>query len=195
MGGNDLMNIQKICLLLFALINAFVLTGCATMTRGTTETVMVQSTPSGADVRVSNGFTGRTPFSFTAPRKGDLVVTISLPGYEAQDHILYSNVAGKGAAGVAGNALIGGVIGIGVDMATGAALSHKPNPLVVTLKPVGIPMTEKIQPVKLDVSSPEPATSPSPTAALPAAKNGSTQDSAGAAGASTGSGIVTPSKP
>jgi len=195
MGSKFLMNIHKISLLLFALINVLVLTGCATMTRGTTETVMVQSTPSGADVRVSNGFTGRTPFTFTAPRKGDLIVSISLPGYEAQDHILYSNVAGKGAAGVAGNTLIGGVIGIGVDMATGAALSHKPNPLVVTLKPVGIPMTEKMPTVKLDASSPEPATSPSSSAALPAGKNESTQDNAGAAGASTGSGIVTPSKP
>ncbi len=132
------MNIPKVCLLSCALIHALVFTGCATVTRGTTETLMIQSTPSGADVRVSNGFTGRTPFTFTAPRKGDLIVTISLSGYESQEHILHSSVAGKGAAGVAGNALIGGVIGIGVDMATGAALSHKPNPLVVTLKPVAV---------------------------------------------------------
>jgi hypothetical protein len=160
------MNIPKVCLLSFVLINALVFTGCATVTRGTTETLMIQSTPSGADVRVSNGFTGRTPFTFTAPRKGDLIVTISLPGYESQEHILHSSVAGKGVAGVAGNALIGGVIGIGVDMATGAALSHNPNPLIVTLKPVESATDEK-HPVT--PTEPAVAASVAPPAAAPEA--------------------------
>ncbi|RXK55013.1 PEGA domain-containing protein [Oleiharenicola lentus] len=188
------MNLPQVCLLSFALINAFVFTGCATVTRGTTETLMIQSTPSGADVRVSNGFTGRTPFTFTVPRKGDLIVTISLPGYEAQEHILHSSVAGKGAAGVAGNALIGGVIGIGVDMATGAALSHKPNPLVVTLKPMVIPVAEKAPPVPPETTAPGPDT-PTASAAPPvAAKEEPAGGNAGASADSPGGGVAAPNK-
>ena len=40
---------------------------------------------------------------------------------------------GAGTAGMAGNLVVGGIIGMGVDAATGAMNSHVPNPLVVTL--------------------------------------------------------------
>jgi hypothetical protein len=43
----------------------------------------------------------------------------------------------SGAAGFAGNILAGGLIGMGVDAATGAAQDHKPNPVIVTLRPKG----------------------------------------------------------
>ncbi|MGO3927394.1 translation initiation factor 2, partial [Rhodopseudomonas pseudopalustris] len=39
----------------------------------------------------------------------------------------------------AGNLLLGGVVGMGVDAATGAAMDHHPNPVVVTLQPVPAP--------------------------------------------------------
>ena len=35
----------------------------------------------------------------------------------------------------AGNIIAGGLIGMGVDAATGAATDHKPNPVIVTLQP------------------------------------------------------------
>lgn len=35
--------------------------------------------------------------------------------------------------------LAGGLIGMGVDAATGAATDHKPNPLIVTLQPSAPP--------------------------------------------------------
>jgi len=37
------------------------------------------------------------------------------------------------------NLLAGGLIGMGVDAATGAATDHKPNPVIVTLEPVAPP--------------------------------------------------------
>lgn len=181
------MNITKVCLLSCALINALLFTGCATVTRGTTETVMIQSVPTGADVRISNGFTGRTPFTFTVPRKGDLIVTLSHPGYVSQEHVLHSGVAGKGAAGVAGNVLIGGVIGIGVDMATGASLSHKPNPLVVTLQRIEPPTDGggKLPPAATDplLSKPDssPPVPPAATSAPVAAQSELPSSSSGAA--------------
>ena len=43
-------------------------------------------------------------------------------------------MATAGGAGLAGNVLLGGVIGLGVDAATGAAFDLVPNPLKVTLE-------------------------------------------------------------
>ena len=58
------------------------LCGCATITRGTHEALVVESEPSGAQVRLSSGLTGTTPTSFKIPRKGEFVVTIFKEGYE-----------------------------------------------------------------------------------------------------------------
>lgn len=47
-----------------------------------------------------------------------------------------TSLAGSGAAGFAGNVLLGGVVGMGVDAATGATLEHTPNPVNATLRPL-----------------------------------------------------------
>jgi hypothetical protein len=129
------MKIPNVGLLLGALSSALFFAGCASITRGTSEQLMVQSEPSNAQVKLSNGFTGLTPVSFTVPRKGDIVVTVSKDGYEPVQIEVKSKLDGKGTAGFLGNALIGGVIGGGIDVATGATLAHLPNPVKVTLQP------------------------------------------------------------
>ena len=45
------------------------------------------------------------------------------------------DVSGSGGAGFAGNLLLGGFVGMGVDAATGAAMDHKPNPIAIGAKP------------------------------------------------------------
>ena len=55
--------------------------------------------------------------------------------YRATSGSLRAQLAGSGAAGFAGNVVAGGVIGMGVDVATGAALEHTPNPVFVALEP------------------------------------------------------------
>lgn len=45
-----------------------------------------------------------------------------------------TELVGNGAAGLAGNVLIGGVIGMGTDVATGATQDHKPNPVHAVLE-------------------------------------------------------------
>jgi hypothetical protein len=49
---------------------------------------------------------------------------------------LTTEVPATGAAGFAGNILVGGLVGMGVDAVTGAATDHKPNPVIVTLQPI-----------------------------------------------------------
>ena len=112
--------------------------GCASVTRGTTEAISITSTPAGATADVSGldvPTTCVTPCVVQARRNADITVSIAKPGYEPQIIPLTKEIPGSGAAGFAGNVLVGGVVGMGVDAVTGAALDHKPNPVEVTLQP------------------------------------------------------------
>lgn len=140
--------------------------GCA-VTRGTESTIQLESSPPGAQVSTrivdpcslsecppmeapdgqtppprptiadAYGPNCVTPCSIRVSRKDALLVTFTLAGYQPATVPVTTRVAGAGAVGVAGNVLIGGVVGLGVDAATGAALEHQPNPVVVTLAPTG----------------------------------------------------------
>lgn len=58
---------------------------CATITRGTTSQVQIQSEPSGADVRTSTSFTCTTPCTMTVNRKDGFSVTFTKAGYEPEE--------------------------------------------------------------------------------------------------------------
>lgn len=124
-----------LCGLIFGLAGLFV-SGCATVTRGTKDTLVIESEPAGADVRLSNGMTGKTPTSFKLPRKHPLVVNIEKEGYEPISVNVNSQVSGAGAAGMAGNVLVGGLVGAVVDPLSGAMKDLRPNPVKVTLVPL-----------------------------------------------------------
>jgi hypothetical protein len=112
--------------------------GCASVARGTTETISIASTPSGAEAVISGlevPTICTTPCAVVAKRNADISVTVQKSGYEPQVVPLTKDIQGSGAAGFAGNILLGGLIGMGVDAATGAATDHKPNPVIVTLRP------------------------------------------------------------
>ncbi|PLX36812.1 MAG: translation initiation factor 2 [Hyphomicrobiales bacterium] len=108
---------------------ALVLGGCATVTRGTTNDVTFLSTPSGAEVRTSTGRVCTTPCTLKIDRKEEFVATFTAPDYPPVEVEVVTKVANAGAAGFAGNVLAGGVIGMGVDAATGSTLEHVPNPI------------------------------------------------------------------
>ncbi|WP_322516945.1 translation initiation factor 2 [Rhodopseudomonas palustris] len=122
---------------------ALLLSGCASVTRGTTENISIASTPSGALASVAGTdapFSCVTPCVVEVNRNADITVSLSKEGYEPQIIPLTREISGGGGAGFAGNILLGGVVGMGVDAATGAAMDHKPNPVVVTLQPVPAPV-------------------------------------------------------
>lgn len=128
-------NYRIIFALLFGPL-ALLMTGCATVTRGTTDTVHIDTDPSGADIRLSNGMVCTTPCNLEIKRNAhDVDVAIELAGYHSEKTMLESKIAGGGVAGVAGNAIIGGVVGIIIDSATGAMLDIHPNPLIVEMVP------------------------------------------------------------
>jgi hypothetical protein len=126
---------RSIVTLSLALVGMGLLSGCATITRGTTEVLVVETTPSGADVDISNGLRCRTPCALEVKRKSNLVLDITKDGYESMRVNVLSEVAGAGAAGMAGNVVLGGLIGAEVDAATGATKRLTPNPVRITLNP------------------------------------------------------------
>lgn len=114
-----------------------ILAGCATMTRGTRQAFTVTSEPSNANVQFSTGQTCTTPCTLELPRGDDFQVTVTREGYQEQTANVVSAISGGGGAGMAGNVVFGGLIGAGVDAASGAMNDLQPNPLHIELEPVG----------------------------------------------------------
>lgn len=129
--------------------------GCASVTRGTTENLSIASAPSGAEATISgldNPTACVTPCTVVVKRNADISVSIAKEGYEPQVVQLTKEIPPAGAAGFAGNVILGGLVGMGVDAVTGAATDHKPNPVEVTLQPITRP------------ARPAPPRKPRPTA-------------------------------
>jgi hypothetical protein len=113
------------------------LSACATITRGTNQNFVVESSPSEANVKLSTGQTCVTPCTLRMKRKSEFVVTIAKDGYQTQEAHIHGVMKGGGGAAMAGNVIFGGLIGAGVDASNGSLMNLKPNPLQVTLVPVG----------------------------------------------------------
>ena len=107
---------------------------CATVTRGVNEGWSVNSVPPSASVTTSNGLSCEaTPCTFKMRHNAEFDVTVSKPGYKPfHGHVIHQ-VSTAGGVGMAGNVLVGGLIGATVDVASGAMMELKPNPLNVTL--------------------------------------------------------------
>jgi hypothetical protein len=134
------------------------LSGCATVTRGTSETFVIETQPAGADVHLTNGLSCTTPCSLKLKRKDGFVAKIAKPGYEPVEATVTSSTSGGGGVAMAGNLVLGGIIGAGVDASNGSMNDLKPNPLRVTLTAVAAPATAT-------AATPAPATPAAPTAA------------------------------
>ncbi len=117
-------------------ILAAALSGCASITRGTSANFTIQTSPAGAHAALSSGETcAATPCTLRRPRNQGFTVTLSLPGYQTSTHEITHNRTTAGTwIGIAG-----GPISLGIDAATGASHNLFPNPLVVTLVPVAAP--------------------------------------------------------
>lgn len=129
------------------------LSACATITRGTTEKFKIETMPTAAAVSLSTGQTCTSPCELKLKRKDGFVVTASKEGYETATAKVESKVKGGGVAGAAGNALFGGIIGAAVDGSNGSMRDLTPNPLRLTLNPIG--------PVVPAAAEPAPAPAPS----------------------------------
>ncbi len=90
--------------------------GCASVTRGMTDQVQIVTNPASSDVRTSMGQACTSPCTLQFNRKDEFTVIASKPGYHSAEMAVTTRVAGGGVAGFAGNVLLGGVVGMAVDV-------------------------------------------------------------------------------
>ena len=83
------------------LISLVIVSGCASITRGTSEAYAIESEPVGATANLSNGLSCQTPCSLKVKRRSDFTVTFEKEGYEDITATVTSSVDGGGAAGMA----------------------------------------------------------------------------------------------
>jgi len=122
---------------LIIIVSALTLGACGTITRGSNDTWEVSTSPIGARVETSNGYTcNSTPCAIKMPRRSEFVATITRDGYEDATINVTHQVSGQGGAAMAGNVLVGGIIGAGIDAGTGAMHDLVPNPVHIDLVPI-----------------------------------------------------------
>lgn len=124
---------------LSAVVALMGVSACATITKGTEDTVKVDSLPAGASVtfveklgKLADQYCS-TPCTIELNRKYTYGVTFEKDGYKPVTGLLEPKLSGDGAAGMAGNILFGGIVGAAVDGSTGAMNDLKPNPMTAQL--------------------------------------------------------------
>lgn len=103
---------------------------CATIIRGSNQKVVILSQPKVANIEIDGQDAGQTPFFSKLERRRKHVVRISLEGYEPYEITLNRKLNGW----IFGNLLLGGVIGIAVDIATGSMYSLTPKDVYADLQ-------------------------------------------------------------
>ncbi len=121
---------------ILALLGLLLTTACATVTQGTTATIAVTTEPPGATCTISRE---GSPIAVVNPTPGSVTISRSTRDLsvrcERAGHLpgIVTTPAGFQAMTV-GNLLIGGIIGVAVDAASGAMGTY-PGSIMVTLPP------------------------------------------------------------
>ncbi len=109
---------RNVCLL--TVVSGMVLmigSGCATVVSGRDQAVSVRSTPEGVTVTAEDGTSVVAPGKLKLARRNNHTLTATFGDCEPQKREIKKELGGA----VFGNILLGGVIGAGVDVASGAA--------------------------------------------------------------------------
>lgn len=119
----------------------FLISGCATVIHGTTQEVGITTDPSEANLCVDGRENYKSPAKITMKRKDDHIVEVTKEGFEKENVNIKSVISGA----VAGNLLLGGLIGIGVDALSGGANRLEPDNINVRLRPLTDASKESIE--------------------------------------------------
>ena len=105
-----------------ALAISIMVTSCATIFSGSNQYVKFTSNPSSATIFIDDVEAGKTPLVMQLTRKSEHSVKMKLEGYQSYQ----TRLTQKFNALCLGNILIGGLIGIVVDVSTGAMYTLSP---------------------------------------------------------------------
>jgi hypothetical protein len=142
-------------------LSGVALSGCATIIEGTTQSISVTTPPaSGAQCTLTSSegtWFVTTPGSVTVHKtKNDIAATCKKDGYQDANATIPSHFNGA----TVGNVLAGGIIGIGVDAASGANYSY-PETSEIPMIAVGAasaPMPAPVAATPVPAASGKPAT-------------------------------------
>ena len=118
-------------LLSFSLVLSLALSSCCTIVNGKYDDVNVSSNVTGAMVKVDGVEKGKTPCNVEVKRTGGQVLTVEKAGYETHSTQLTSSASGW----IWGNLLVGGIIGLVVDVASGSYVDVEPDSVNANLTP------------------------------------------------------------
>lgn len=132
--------------ILTCISSIFFVLSCATSQQGTEQIVRFSSTPTGASVKTSHGFScSITPCRIKLPRNKSFEASISKPGFTTETVKVNSIPSGPGAVGALGSALIGGVLVTGYDIYKGGIYELSPNEISVKMKSTTAMVLEEIR--------------------------------------------------
>lgn len=146
--------VSKRVSVLLAAVAAFHMAGCASIMKGSSAAINVTTPPTTGATCTLTSSQGSwqlvTPASVTVERsKEDIQVRCTKDGFQDASAIIPSNFEGW----TVGNLVFGGIIGVGVDAATGA-LNDYPNSFQVPMTPLNQvtltppPGTPAVAPIK-----------------------------------------------
>jgi len=136
---------------------ALLAVGCASVINGTTQEVGLRSLPPGATVSVS-GRSATTPAKLKLARNQDHTATFTLGGFPEQQAHLKQKLDGA----FYGNLLLGGIIGMAVDMGKGAAYRLSPSNVEMDMGTGTAREFDDAEPVLVAVAPPPPPPPPPP---------------------------------
>lgn len=124
----------------FFILSIFVLSGCATIVKGTTQNIAFSTNPEGATCTISRiDDTGdimvlykdiETPTTLENLQKddADLMIVCNKPGYK--ETVIHTSSSFQSMT--FGNIIVGGIIGLGVDAVSGA-INEYPTEILIPL--------------------------------------------------------------
>ena len=113
------------------------LSGCATITTGSTQLVTINCNVDGATIKLDGRKIGKTPFVGKI-KKNHKIITIKKDGYKTHRIALSTTLEGM----FWGNIITGGTLGSSTDFASGAAYKYSPASFQVELYAKDISLNE-----------------------------------------------------
>ncbi len=128
------MRAKPILSLIAALTAIALCAGCASIIHGSKQDILFESSPAGAEVQVTDAKGVQygpceTPCSLELQRKREYIVEFRKVGYNSAEF----HIERKSDGWIWGNILLGGVIGLVIDLSNGAAYRLAPDQFQTTL--------------------------------------------------------------
>jgi len=119
------MKINTYLISLFFGCAALLFSGCAFLSKGSTQAVVIRSTPEGAEVKVNGTIIGKTPLRVPLPRQDLYRIDVAAPGFAPQAALITPTSENYRRR----------VLQWGIDYDLGAAKDLVPEVLIIELKP------------------------------------------------------------